>query len=386
EKAFDYPDNAERFAFFSRAVLETLKEIDYKPDLIHLNDWQTGLVPLYLKTIYKDDAFFKGIATLFTIHNIGYQGVFPLEDFQHTCLSNDILTPDGLEYYGKMSYLKGGLISAEMLTTVSPTYCREIQGAEYGMGLEGVIQTRAEDIEGILNGADYSAWDPAHDNLIAKKYSAKSLGGKWVCKKDLLSLFGFKAEKKVPVIGMVTRLSEQKGIDIFLQALDEFLDKDFKLILLGMGDEKYKGLFQSLENLHPKKIGVKIDFDVELAHKIEAGADVFVMPSKYEPCGLSQIYSLKYGTIPVVRAIGGLNDTVDEVDETGSVGTGFKFSEYSGDALKNAICRALALYENKAVWKKMMIRAMEKDFSWEKSAQKYLNVYKKAVHKLYGFV
>jgi len=315
--AGDYPDNAERFIYFDRAILETCKTIGLKPDVIHCHDWQTGMVPVYLKTLYKDDPFFKETSTLFTVHNLGYQGLFWHLDMHLTNLGWDIFSPDGIEFYGKINILKGGLVYSDAITTVSKTYSQEIQTKEYGCGLDGVLRKRKDDLYGVENGIDYEEWNPATDKYLSAKYLKENLSGKWDCKKDLLNIYGLKASKEVPVLSVISRLADQKGFDLIAEIMDDLMKLDVQFVLLGTGEDKYHKLFEDIGKKYPSKAGIKIGFDNALAHKIEAGADMFLMPSRYEPCGLNQLYSLKYGTIPIVRATGGLNDTIENYDPAG---------------------------------------------------------------------
>src|SRR5271156_4565983 len=309
EKGADYPDNAERFCEFSRAAIEFTKRV-WMPDVIHCHDWQTALVPVLLRTLYARDPALKQMGVVFTIHNLGYQGLFPHGTLARIGLPETLFQVDALEFFAKVNFLKGGLIYSDRLTTVSKKYAAEIQTKEYGYGLEGVIRTRAGQITGILNGVDYSEWSPEADKLIVANYSAHNLDGKRACKKDLLGLFNLPVENMTrPVIGIVSRFVDQKGFDIFAVAAAELLQENLALVALGSGDPQYEKLFLALAQKFPSKVGAKIAYDNTLAHKIEAGADMFLMPSRYEPCGLNQIYSLRYGTVPIVRATGGLDDT-----------------------------------------------------------------------------
>ncbi|OGW06670.1 MAG: starch synthase [Nitrospinae bacterium RIFCSPLOWO2_12_39_16] len=377
----DYPDNAERFIFFSRAILETCKTIGLKPDVIHCNDWQTGMVPVYLKTIYKDDPYLKDTATLFTVHNLGYQGLFWHLDMHLTNLGWDIFNPEGIEFYGKMNILKGGLVYSDIITTVSRTYSHEIQTKEYGCGLDGVLRKRKDDLYGVLNGIDYEEWNPATDKYIAAKYLKENLSGKWECKKDLLKIYGLKPSKEIPVLSVISRLADQKGFNLVAEIVNELMELDIQFVLLGTGEEKYHKLFEEIGKKYPSKAGIKIGFDNALAHKIEAGADMFLMPSRYEPCGLNQLYSLKYGTIPIVRATGGLNDTVENYNPVTKNGNGFKFAEYSSTALFSAIKTAIDFHKNKTQWNRIMMNAMGEDFSWSHSAREYVELYRKVINK-----
>ena len=379
--AGDYPDNAERFIYFDRAILETCKTIGLKPDVIHCNDWQTGMVPVYLKTLYKDDPFFKDTSTLFTVHNLGYQGLFWHLDMHLTNLGWDIFSPDGIEFYGKINILKGGLVYSDVITTVSKTYSQEIQTKEYGCGLDGVLRKRKDDLYGVVNGIDYEEWNPATDKYLSAKYLKENLSGKWDCKKDLLNIYGLKASKEVPVLSVISRLADQKGFDLIAEIMDDLMKLDVQFVLLGTGEDKYHKLFEDIGKKYPSKAGIKIGFDNTLAHKIEAGADMFLMPSRYEPCGLNQLYSLKYGTIPIVRATGGLNDTIENYDPVRKSGNGFKFTEYSSKTLLTTIKTAVDFYKDKSQWNRLMINAMGEDFSWSHSAREYVELYRKVINK-----
>lgn len=373
----DYPDNAERFMYFSRAIPELLRALSFRPDVIHCNDWQTGLVPVYLKTLYQDDPLLKEVASLYTIHNLAFQGLFWHLDMPLTGLPPQLFSPEGIEFYGKINLTKAGIVFADIITTVSKKYSQEIQTPEYGCGLEGVLRARSAALYGILNGADYGEWNPASDDLIAAKYDLEHLEGKKLCKKDLLTEYDLSHREHTPVLGMISRLNEQKGCDILLDVLGRIVDLDVTFVLLGTGDEKYQYRFQALQRQYPDRIGVKFEFNNRLAHKIEAGADMFLMPSRFEPCGLSQIYSLKYGTIPIVRATGGLDDTIQNYRVKTGRGNGFKFQAYLPEALFQKTMEAVTLYrQNPKAWHKLMQNAMKADFSWQKSTRQYLEVYR----------
>lgn len=375
----DYADNDERFIFFSRSVLETLKRLGWKPDIIHCNDWQTGLIPAYVKTIYRDDPFFKNVKTVFTIHNLAYQGVFPAESFKKTGLPDSLFTHEGLEFYEKLSFMKSGLVYSDVITTVSEKYAEEIcTSEEYGCGLEGVIQKRKSQLHGIVNGIDYEIWNPQTDTLIPVRYDAHSIDSKVENKKALLKKFNLIFKENVPVIGMISRLVDQKGLDLIEDISEDMLKLDMKFVLLGAGEKQYQDFFESLHKKHPTKVGVYFGYSDEMAHLIEAGSDMYLMPSKYEPCGLNQLYSLKYGTVPIVRATGGLEDTIVDVDSSAS-GTGFKFKKYEAKELLKAIQRALKLYQDQNAWKKIMRNGMAQNFSWETSAKKYASLYRTLV-------
>jgi starch synthase len=321
----------------------------------------------------------RSLPVVFTIHNLGYQGLFPAAELAKIGLPDTLFATDQLEYWGKVNFLKGGLLFSDYLTTVSKQYAKEIQTAEYGSGLEGVIRDRADRLVGILNGVDYSVWSPEVDTFIAQNYSTQNLDGKKVCKKSLLEDFKLPADNMDrPLIGIISRFADQKGFDLIAQIGAELTQENVALVALGTGQPEYEKLFQGLSQKYPQRVGVKIGYDNALAHRIEAGADMFLMPSRYEPCGLNQIYSLRYGTVPVVRATGGLDDTIQNFDPKTQQGTGFKFEEYSGAALLKCIREALAGYRNAKVWRTIMLNGMVKDFSWKASAATYVTVYEAA--------
>jgi len=376
--AGDYSDNAERFALFSRAVLETSK-IFGAPDVFHCHDWQSALLPILLKTLYAEDPAFRGVSSVFTIHNMGYQGQFPPETLPLLMLPWDLFTIDKMEFYGKVNFLKGALVFSDFITTVSKKYSQEIQTSEYGFGLEGVLRSRAATVTGILNGVDYDVWSPQKDTFIKAPYSPDDLSGKLACKQDLLAAFGAPtADLSLPLIGIVSRFAAQKGFDLIAQVIDRLAREEMIVVALGTGDKEYEDLFRRLNAQFPQKILIKIGFDNGLAHKIEAGSDMFLMPSRYEPCGLNQIYSLKYGTVPVVRATGGLDDTIDPWDPRTNRGTGFKFSEYTGEALAATVRQALTAFKDQSSWQTLMRNGMNKDFSWTNSAREYVRIYEKS--------
>jgi len=373
----DYPDNAERFSLYSRAVLEATKVLGV-PDALHCHDWQSALIPVLLRTVYAEDPAFRGVPVVFTIHNMGYQGLFPPDILPLLQLPWDLFTIDKLEFYGKANFLKGALAFADFITTVSRKYSQEIQTAEYGFGLEGVLRARASTVTGILNGVDYNEWSPQTDKFLITRYSPEELSGKSACKKDLLAEFGVSgADPSLPLIGIISRFAAQKGFDLIAQVMDRLAREEMIIVALGAGDKEYEDLFRLLNKQFPQKIAVKVAYDNALAHKIEAGSDMFLMPSRYEPCGLNQIYSLKYGTVPVVRATGGLDDTIEPWDAKTGKGTGFKFSDYTGDALLATVRAALAAFKDKEGWKKLMLNGMNKDFSWAASAREYLKIYER---------
>ncbi len=376
--ANDYPDNAERFALFSRAVIEASKILGV-PHVFHCHDWQSALVPVMLRTLYAEDPAFRDVATVFTIHNMGYQGLFPPDTLPLLTLPWELLTISKMEFFGQVNFLKGALVLSDYVTTVSKKYSHEIQTTEYGFGLEGVLRNRAATVTGILNGVDYDEWNPQTDKFVGAKYWPQDLSGKQQCKHDLLHAFGVtNADSRVPVIGIVSRFAAQKGFDLIAQIMDRLAREEMIMVVLGSGDKLYEEMFQRLNKQFPNKIAAKVAFDNAIAHKIEAGADMFLMPSRYEPCGLNQIYSLKYGTVPIVRATGGLDDTIEPWDARTGKGTGFKFSDYTGEALLATIKQALLAYRDPSSWQTLMRNGMSRDFSWGASAREYGKIYDRA--------
>jgi starch synthase len=374
----DFPDNAERFALFSRAVLEASKVLGV-PQVFHCHDWQTALIPVLLRTQYAEDPAFRATATVFTIHNMGYQGLFPPDTLPLLTLPWDLFTILKLEFFGNVNFLKGALVYADFVNTVSRKYAQEIQTAEFGFGLDGVLRERPSTVTGILNGADYDEWSPQTDKFIAAKYSPDDMSGKIKCKQDLLNAFGLgDANLDLPVIGIVSRFAAQKGFDLIAQVMDRLAQEDMIIVALGSGDKQYENMFLRMKKLFPRKIAAKIAYDNALAHKIEAGSDTFLMPSRYEPCGLNQMFSLKYGTVPIVRATGGLDDTIEQWEPRTGKGTGFKFLEYSGEALLLTVKQAVRAFADKTTWKTLMRNGMNKDFSWGTSAKEYARVYERA--------
>jgi len=370
ESGVDYPDNHIRFAVLARGALAVARGL-FTTDVFHCHDWQAGLVPAYLKSTFAYDPTFFGVKTLFTIHNLGYQGLFPKSAMAEVALDASLFRPDGLEFYGNISYIKGGIALADALNTVSPTYAREIQTPEYGFGLDGALRARAGALSGILNGVDYREWNPETDPHIPAHYGPQDLSGKRECKRRLLEELGLPGEAmERPLLGIVSRFTRQKGADLIAEAAAEIFSQDVYLAALGSGEKEYEEFFGSLAQRFPGRAAVRIGFDNGLAHRIEAGSDMFLMPSYYEPCGLNQIYSLKYGTVPVVRATGGLDDTINEE-------TGFKFTEYKGPAFADAACRAIAAFAGEPAWRETMLRGMAKDFSWKRSAAEYSALYQR---------
>jgi starch synthase len=375
--AGDYPDNAERFALYSRAVLEASKILGV-PQIFHCHDWQSALIPVLLRTQYGEDPAFEEAGTVFTIHNMGYQGLFSPDTLPLLTLPWDLFTISKMEYFGNVNFLKGALVYSDFITTVSRKYSQEIQTTEFGFGLEGVLRDRAATVSGILNGVDYDEWSPEKDKFIAARYSAQDLSGKMKCKQDLLTAFGVtNPDPNLPVIGIVSRFAAQKGFDLISQIMDRLAREEMIVVALGSGDKQYEDMFLRLNKQFPQKIAVKVAYDNTLAHKIEAGSDMFLMPSRYEPCGLNQIYSLKYGTVPIVRATGGLDDTIESWDSRAGRGTGFKFSEYNGESLLLTIKQALLAFRDQHSWQQLMKNGMNKDFSWNASAKEYVRVYEK---------
>jgi starch synthase len=381
--AGDYPDNALRFSFFSMAILELCLVMDLKPDIIHCHDWQTALCPLYLRTFYRDKMNFKRTATLFTIHNLGYQGVFHPSAMGFTNLGREYFTPERLEFYGKLNFMKAGLLFADLLNTVSSTYAGEILTPENGFGLEGVLRTREKDLYGVVNGLDYKDWDPLTDDLIPARYGRQNLQGKMECKRALMQATGLQDEEK-PLLGMVSRLSSQKGLDLVAESIREIISCGANIVILGKGDEHYQDLFIKISESYKGRVFVKIGFSEGFSRLVYAGSDFFLMPSKYEPCGLGQLIALRYGAVPVVRKTGGLADTVRDYNHIFAEGTGFFFKDFSSDALQNAIKRALCVYVERKRMLELTADVMSEDFSWRKSAEKYLELYEKAKRRITG--
>ncbi len=379
-------DEGERFLLFSKAVIEICQRLNWAPDVFHINDWPTGLLPVILLQHYNWDLLFKNSKFLFTIHNIEYQGNFSPEIIFNNYLDGKYFYPGGpLEFHGKVSFLKAGILFSDIITTVSENYAREILTPEFGGGMELILKTRKDSVFGILNGVDYSEWNPKTDKYIPFRYSEKSLHRKTKNKIELLKYFRLPEDKQIPLIGIVSRLVSQKGFDLFINGINELIQLNCRFVVLGSGEKKYEDFFRSLSYSFPEKFGVRISFDNHLAHLIEAGADMFLMPSKYEPCGLNQIYSLKYGTVPIVRKTGGLADTVKDWDFYKNLGqesgNGFVFEEYSSRAMIDAIRRAIDKFSDKKIWKQIQLNGMKENFSWDISAKKYFDLYKILSHK-----
>lgn len=375
----DYPDNPERFAFLARAALEWAASSGERYDAIHAHDWQAGLVPVLLPRLAAPAL--RGVPAVFTIHNVAYQGVFDASWLPRLGLGPELMSVNALEYWGRISFLKGGIAFSRLITTVSPRYAREIQTLEYGFGFDGILRSRSADLVGILNGIDYDQWDPARDPYLPEPFDACRLDGKAAAKQTVLEMFGLPAgetARKRPLVGMISRLVDQKGFDLLAELREELPQLDASFVLLGTGERRYEDLWLALAAKYPERIAAKIAFDEAMAHRIEGGADLFLMPSRFEPCGLNQMYSLRYGTVPLVRATGGLYDTVRNFDPATGSGTGFTFDEYSSQALLTTLRRALGVYEDRAAWRRMQIAGMQENFSWDASARGYANLYERA--------
>ena len=377
----DYPDNPWRFAVFSRAALEYARMKSWRPSIIHAHDWQAGLVPVYQKMELSDDPFVGGVPAVFTVHNLAFQGIFPVTTLPAIGLPYDVLHVQAMEYWGNISYLKGGINFSEKITTVSPGYAKEIVSPELGFGLDGVLTRRADDLVGILNGIDTSRWTPKDDEFVPASFSADDLAGKREAKRALLATVGLPATSDAlarPLIGLISRLTDQKGFDLIAAAADELMTLEATWVMLGSGERRFEDAWRALAARHPERVAATIGFDERLAHLIEAGADMFLMPSRFEPCGLNQLYSLRYGTVPIVRATGGLDDTVQDV-ATSAEGTGFKFRNYTPAALVDAVRRALEVHGNPDLWRAIQRRGMQQDHSWDASAREYVKLYGGAV-------
>lgn len=380
----DYPDNAYRFTFFCRAVMEAVPCLGFVPDILHANDWQTGLLPVYLRELYQNRPAFRKMRSLFTIHNIAYQGVFPRSEYSFTGLDDRLFNQHQLEYYGQLNFLKAGIVFADWVNTVSPTYAQEIRTTYFGCGLEGVLTERRERLSGIVNGVDYDSWNPATDQFLAGAFDSETVErGKATCKADLQRYFHLPQAPRTPVIGMIARLVEQKGVDIVCKAAEELLQQDVQVVVLGEGDPEYHMKLSAIRERFPLKLGLLIGFDEGLAHRIEAGSDLYLMPSLYEPSGLNQLYSLRYGTPPIVRGTGGLADTiVDATDANLEAGTasGFRFQAYTPQALLTVIERAITMYRERPAQFLQLIRCcMKQDWSWQRAARGYEEVYQRLI-------
>lgn len=370
----DYADNWERFGLFARAVIEASKQLGV-PAIFHAHDWQAAMLPVFLRTIYAGDPLLDPAGTVFTIHNAGYQGWFPPQTTERLLLPWSVFRMDRLEHYDTFNFLKGGIVYADALTTVSRKYAEEIQTPEFGNGLDSTLRRRAADLHGILNGVDYDQWDPSHDRYIAAHYAPEQMSGKLECRRDLLHAFGAPpVPETTPVFGIVSRFATQKGFDLLAEIAERIAERELFLVALGTGEPYYENLLRSLAERFPHRFAVRVEYDNTLAHKIEAGSDIFLMPSRYEPCGLNQIYSLRYGTVPVVRATGGLDDTVEETPDPAD-GTGFKFSGYDSADFLLAIDRALACYADRERWQRLVLHAMQQNYGWHRPAAEYIALY-----------
>ncbi len=383
-KGKDYPDNLERFGFFSQAALQMLPTLAWQPEIIHCHDWQTAFVCAHLTWgALGREPFFQSAADVFTIHNLAYQGLFPKEQWAVTQLPDAAFSIQGLEFYGKISCLKGGLVAANMLTTVSPTYAKEILTPDFGAGLEGVLAARKQDLVGIINGIDPEEWDPKTDPHIASRYNVEQLAGKSLCKLAL------QKSRRLPehhglLVGVIQRLVEQKGIDLIVQGMEQLVALPIQIVILGTGEPSYHQQLERLAQQFPGRLSVNLKFDNALAHQIEAGADAFLMPSRFEPCGLNQMYSMRFGTVPIVRKVGGLADTVIDLGpstSTARTASGFVFEEHTVAAMVQAVKRAVATFRDQTLWTSLMQAGMRRDVSWNRSARAYIEVYERAIAK-----
>jgi starch synthase len=380
-QAGPYPDNDERFGLYCRAVLESSKQLGV-PNIFHAHDWTASMLPVMLRTAYYYDSLLRKTPTLLTVHNAGFQGWFAAGTVEKLLLPWDVYTMERLEFYGQVNFLKGGVVYSDVITTVSKKYAEEIKTTELGNGLDPVFRARAADLHGILNGVDYDEWNPETDRKIAAHYNPERLEGKAACRRDLLHAFGLdRCNTETPVLGIVSGLASRKGFDLLAELAGPLAEEELFLVILGTGEPYYENFFRAAAEQYAGKIAVKIVYDDTLAHKIEAGSDIFLMPSRYEPCGLNQIYSLKYGTPPVVHATGGLDDTIEEWNPETETGTGFKFQEYTADALMEAIRRALGTFRNKAQWDRLMRNGMARDFSWQAPAAAYIRLYEECIRR-----
>jgi starch synthase len=384
----DYADNPERFAFLCTAALRWAFSSGLRHDIVHAHDWQAGLVPVLLGRMVREQSSLERVPAVFTIHNLAYQGVFDASWLLRLGLGWDLMHVDAMEYWGRISYLKAGIVFSRLITTVSPRYAREIQTPEYGFGFDGILRQRSADLVGILNGIDYDQWSPEHDPNLPQPFSASKLEGKAAAKRKVLETYGLRATGKPgrrPLVAMISRMVDQKGFDLLAEIADDLPRLDARLVVLGTGERRYEDLWLGLAARFPDRIGARIGFDEGLAHLIEGGADLFLMPSRFEPCGLNQMYSLRYGTVPLVRATGGLFDTVQNFDPLTGRGTGFTFDEYSPQALLDTLRWALKTYEDRQTWRTLQVAGMSQDFSWDASARAYVGVYEQAVSASTGW-
>ena len=382
EQGQDYPDNAERFGLLSLAALELVRQIKFVPDVVHAHDWQAGLVPAYLHQQREHASFFAKTSSLFTIHNLGYQGVFPLQTGRDLGLDETLLRSDGLEYHGQISLLKSGIRFADQINTVSPTYCHEIQTPECGIGLDGLLRSRADRLHGLLNGLDGKLWSPSDDQSLVHSYSAEDLSGKGTCKKALQEELGLQVSSATPIVAMVTRLDVQKGIELVLESWDKIMTRDLQLVILGTGNPDYERRLAETASFYPGQASVLLHFNDTLSRRIYAGSDLFLMPSRYEPCGLGQLIALRYGSVPLVHATGGLIDTIADPQLSADHANGFVFHAYQHNSLLSCLDRALATYAKPEQWRKLMLKGMTQDFSWGHAAEQYVDLYRLCTKEL----
>ncbi len=378
DRLYGYQDDAERFAFFNLSVIPLCDSLKFRPDVVHCNDWQSGFVPLMLRERGRTDAVWNETASVFTIHNLQYQGRFPKDTLRLLGFGDEYFTPGGVEFYGDVSFMKAGLLYSDVIGTVSQTYAKEIQTPQFGEGLDGVLRKRGSDLYGIVNGINYHEYDPSSDPRVFRTYDSRDLEGKRENKYALQRELGLPISDE-PLVGMVSRLVDQKGLDILLKAMPEILSRQLQFVLLGSGDGSYEREFHSVASSHPGRVSVTTGFNGILAQRIYAGSDMFLMPSRFEPCGLGQLIAMRYGSIPVARKTGGIADTVSDYDPSSGTGTGFLFSRYSAEALVKALDRALEVYADRPAWSRLVREAMESDFSWNKSAALYTEVYMEAL-------
>ncbi len=379
DQAGDYRDNLERFTFLSHTSLKLLKEIRFRPDIVHCHDWHTALVPILLKTKYQADPFFKNTKSILTVHNLAYQGVFPKEQYSKLGLDGHLFHTQGLEFYNQINILKGGLIFADAITTVSPQYAKEIQSSKFGCGLDGVLRNRVTDVYGILNGLDYEAWNPKDDPLLEHAYSSAELQGKYDNKIALQGALRLEQNLKIPLVGFVARLCHQKGVDLLVQAMDEIVRTGTQVVITGTGERRYHRMLEDCAHRYPDQLGLYLKFDEVFAHRVYAGSDFFLMPSEYEPCGLGQMIALRYGSIPIVYKTGGLADTIRLYDPIHQTGNGFVFIEYNRTALVRAVQEAVRIFKNKEQMDFLLAQALRQRFSWDKSAREYQKVFNKCL-------
>ena len=375
----DYVDNLERFAFFCHAALKLLKDINFRPDIVHCHDWHTALIPVLLATKHEQTPFFKNTSSVLTVHNLAYQGVFPKSQYNKLGLEGNLFHTQGLEFYDQINILKGGIIFSDAVTTVSPQYAKEIQGPKLGCGLDGVLRNRSHDIYGILNGLDYEVWNSKDDPLLEHRYDASDISGKYKNKAFLQQMLELPIKADVPLLGLVARLCHQKGVDLVAESIDEVVKGGAQVVFSGVGDRRYHRMLEDAQRRYPRNIGLYLEFEETMAHRVYAGSDFFLMPSVFEPCGLGQMIALRYGSIPIVHRTGGLADTIRLYDPIHQTGNGFLFTEYTKPSFVKAVQEALKVYRNKAHMDFLLAQALRQRFSWEKSAKEYVKVYQKCL-------